>query len=439
MKKALSMISAAVLLSALAGCGKKDSLYEEGAPQSTAPIAESISGNGESSQNVSEASPLPYEKLQKISELRDGLEDQITAVRNNEYKNLRFTDDFAARVPDSDVLYDLTFTAAEVDFQTCFEKFDKTFDREFGDVYTEEDKEKLYRVLIEYTDDYRGEESLLVNHFDKLMSGEEFYELYVDSDKAYLAMYSPKNGIHGLNHGGVIKRAEDDDRKVVALTFGTDYFDIVRNYLDFDSDDKFEILDAELSVKEAAEMAKKMTAEYGYSWGGSLEPDVCQVKVLDIGEGKYGFSFTMTPSYKGVLIDAFETINDGAMSVRDEDLEHGYNFFSANAFMMENDKFDSFTGGQSEYSAAETAAYDSVISFKDAAQIISDKFGLGMNLSVSRAELLYSSLYSESSAIKAFPVWKFRCHNLKDDYKYVIYVDAVRGNIEYYITDWWEV
>lgn len=457
MKKTISLICSAALIMALAGCNKKDSLYGECTPPDTAQNAlentQSIPENAESTSERTESSSdnnalpspvLPDIPRQKISEIRNGLENQVETVRNANYTNLQLTDDFVAKVPDSDVLYDLTFTAPKADFQTYYEKFDKTFDREFGDVYTDEDKKQLYHVhIMEDSLTYLSDSALLSNHIDKFLSGEEnLDELYVDTDKAYLAMFKFSGGIHGLNHGGVVKRAKDD-RKTVALSFGTDYFDIVKNYLDVDSDDKFEILDAELSVKEAAEMAKSMTEEYGYSFGGSVKPEVCQVKVLNIGEGKYGFSFTMTGAYKGVMFDAYEKKKDGDFNTRgDENLNHDYDLFSPNAFMMEKGKFDSFTGGISEYTAKETAAYDSVIPFEEAARIVSEKFGVGMSLSVSRADLIYSAMYRLSDGYNpdraAFPVWKFRCYNTTDNYKYVIFVDAVRGNVEYYITDWWE-
>lgn len=450
MKKILSIICSTVVLLSLAGCGKKDSLSDDSNVQIGTDVSESTSGNDGSSVNDSENSVpvLPDIPRQKISELRGELEEQVNTVKAAEHINLNITEDFVVKVPDTDILYDLTLTPPKVDFQAYYEKFDKTFDKEFGDIYSQEDKETLYHVsaLDDDFGGYRSESALLANHIEKFLNGEkDIYEIYVDTEKAYLAMFRAGNGIYGLNHDGTVKRAKVEDYKPasVALTFGTNYFDVVKNYLDIDSDDKFEILDAELSVKDAAETAKKITAENEYSWGGSLEPDVYQVKVLDIGDGKYGFSFTMTASYKGVLFDAFETIDDSGMNTRDQKLDHNYVFLSPNAFMMENDKFDSFSTGRSEYSATETAAYDSVIPFKDAAQMLSDKFGLGMNLSVSRAELLYSSMYYVNglgtSVMKAFPVWKFRCYNSTDNFKYVVYVNAVTGSIEYYITDWWEI
>ncbi len=452
MKKILSILCCTALFLSLTGCSKKESLDEN---ESTTHSIHSIGadGSGISSENIesSESSEtvtpaFPETELQKISKLREDIENQINTVKNTKYTNLNITDEFVVKVPETDMLYDLTLTTPAPDFETFYEKFDKTFDKEFGDIYTQEDKEKIYHV---FTWDMTGEVyntdgTLLVTHLDKLLSGEEiFHEIYVDTEKAYLAMFSFGNGIYGLNHDKMIRRAEPDkEPKYVSLTFATNYFETVKNYLDFDTEDKFALLDKEVSIKEAVETAKKLTAENEYSWGGSLEPDVYQVKVLDIGEGKYGLSFTMAPSYKGVLISVAELFKDSGLNIRTKKLDHDYEIFSPTAFMMEDGKFDSFTGGDSKFTAAETAEYDSVIPLDKVVQYVSEKFGFGMNLSVTRIELMYSAIYpvtkNDRTVMKTFPVWKFKCYNKTDNLIYNIFVNAVNGNIEYYTTDWWE-
>ena len=446
MKKVLSVFLSGAFLLTLAGCNKKDSLYEDGGSQN---VTQSVTDTPQSTTGSIESSApeSPEIPLQKISELRVRLDDQVNTVKNTDYVNLHFTDDFVAKIPDTDTLYDLTFTRAEADFKTLYEKFDKIFDNEFGDIYTEADKEKLYRTFVYedlndpssyYLDD-------LAKHFDDLMNGENFVELSVSTDKAYLCLLRLGGGaVHELFHDGIINRAQPDEMPdLVLFESESDYFDVVKNYLDVDSGDRYEILDAELSVKEAAEMARKITAENGYSWGGSLDPDVYQIKVFDIGEGKYGFSFTLTPSYKGVRFDSYEFRVDNSFTTRTEKMAHEYDLYMPTAFIMESGKFERFSVGDAAYSAAEDAEIDSVISFEDTVQILSGKFGTGMNLQVSWAELLYSGMYpvneEDHSVKKAFPVWKFKCHNKTDNLLYFIYINAVDGSIDYYVTDWWEI
>lgn len=450
MKKIVSVSLALLMITTLTGCSGKDSPGGESSsesPVSAVSDASSVSNaSNEASKSDDEAPPAASSDipLQKLSEMRGELAAQTETVKGTEYNNLHLSEDFAISVPETDALYYLTLTKPAADFKSYYEKFDKTFDREFGDIYTPEDKDKLYHVVIDPLGDYNTDDSLLVNYYDKLINGEqEFHGIYVDNDKAYLVMYTFGNGIYGLNHDGIRTRANPDNPpKSVALSFASSYFDLAKNYLNLDSEDRFEILDSELSVKEAAEAAKKVVSENKLSWGGDLEPDVSQVKVYDIGGEKFGFSITMTPSYKGVKFDAFESQNDASSSYRKKEFQHEYDLHAANAFMMEKGEFDAFTGGCAEYSVTEKAEYDSVISFKDAVQMLSDKTGAGMDMSVSRAELIYTGMYSvseDNSVTAAFPVWKFRCYNETDGFKYIFYLNAVNGEIEYYITDWWDV
>ena len=446
MKKVLSVFLSGAVLLALAGCSKKDSLYEDNQPQSN---TQSVTDNSQSTaeNNKSSIPELPEIPLQKISELRVELDDQVNSAKNTEFANLHFTDDFVAKIPDTDTLYDMTFTRAEVDFKTLYEKFDKIFDKEFGDIYTEDDKEKLYQTYVyeDLNDPSSYYKDDLAKHFDDLMNGEDFVELSLNTDRAYLCLLRFGGGaVHELFHDGIINRAQPEEMpEHVVFQSESDYFETVKNYLDVDSEDRYEILDAELSVKEAAEMARKITAENEYSWGGALDPDVYQIKVFDIGEGKYGFFFTLTPSYKGVRFDSFEFRVENSFNLRTKITNHDYDLYMPTAFIMESGKFERFSVGDSAFTASEDKSHDSVISFENAIQILSEKFGAGMNLQVSWAELLYSGMYpvneGDNSVKKALPVWKFKCHNSTDNLFYFVYINAVSGNIEYYTTDWWEI
>ena len=398
--------------------------------------------------------------LQKISDLRHELNEQIKEVKNAGYKVVTLSDDFVAKIPDSDILYDLTLTAETFDFQQFYDKFDKIFDKEFGDIYTQEDKDALYRVLYEGEngENYLEDTVLLKNRIDKLKSGEQkLGQIYVDTDKAYLTLFLFGTGVYGLSHDDLLKQAGVTDYISVSMYDPTNFFDVVKNYLDVDSEDRYALLDREVSVRELAEKAKEMTAEYNYSWGGDLEPEVYQVRIIDIGGGKYGFDFTFTPSYKGVIFDSYEFTDSAGQSMYGEKtLSHDYDLFMPQAFMMEYGQFERFHGGYSGYTAKETASHDRVISFADAVKILEDELASQMELSVSRAELMYTGMYPASeddkdensensgetvdrSVEKAFPVWKFRCHNTNDDLKYIIYVNAINGKVEYYVCDWWEV
>lgn len=448
MKRSLSIICCAALLLTLAGCNKKDTLFDgEGTSQGTVSVGEDAL---DSSSNKGESSaPAPSDiPLQKISELREELDRQIENVKNADYENVHALKDFTVKLPEQDVLYELEFTHPDFAFSDYYDKFDRIFDRDFGDIYSPEDKKRLYIAAADEDDFYAEDYAKipLAERRDKFENGElKWIWLFVQTNKAYLEMYPFGNGIFRLYRDGVIKRAKPDEEPTeVIFTNPENYFKTVKDSLNVDSDERYALLDKEMSVKEAAEEVKRLVRENEYSWGGSLDPNVYQVRVIDIGEGKYGLKFMMAPSYKGVLFDVNDTF-DGSNSHAGADmdkLDHHYSFSPAQAFLMESGKLETFLYGESAYTAAELAEYDSVIPLDKAVEMVSEKFGTGMSLSLGRAELLYSAMYYANGTqnnMGAFPVWKFKCYNATNNLYYIVYINAITGDLEYYVTSGWVI
>ncbi|MGN0182960.1 MAG: hypothetical protein ACI4DP_11230 [Candidatus Ornithomonoglobus sp.] len=439
MKKTLSIICIAAVAIMLCGCEKRDSLTAGG---------DFSSENVESVQLPSDDENIGSFELMKLSTLKKELLTQIETVKKTEFPNITVTDDFTATVPNVDRMYNLTLTIKNLSFEEKYAKFNAIFDDAFAGIYSASDKDSLIHVSSadKNLGDYLSESSLIKNHLDELKNGNiGFSELYVDAPEGYLSMLGVGGGINGLNLGGVIKRAQPEkSHNSVAMTFATKYFDVKSNYLDIQSADTYALLDKEISVKDAARTVKEMISDKGYSWGGALTSEVCQVKVLDIGDEKFGYSFTMTPAYKGVTFDAYEMLSDDVMSTYSKKFDHNYKLYPMNVFMMESDKIDQLCGGRGEYDVRENAEYESVIPLNIAVKILSDCFSEEIKFSLSRADLLYAkySLDEQDNSeenLASVPVWKFRCHNSVDNLKYVVYVNAVDGNVSYYTCDWWEI
>ena len=425
MKKTLFIICAAMTLM-LAGCEQRGSLSETDS-------SESKTGSIE---------------LMKLTELNKELLTQIDAVKTTEYPNITVAENFTAKIPNVDEMYSLTLTTKNASFEEKYAKFSAVFDEAFAGIYSAADKDALIHVSSadKNLGEYLSESSLLKNHLDELMNGSiGFSELYVDTPEGYLSMLGFGGGINGLNLGGALKRAEPEkSHSSAAMTFATRYFDVAANYLDVESEDTYALLDKEISVKDAARTVKEMISNKGYSWGGALTPEICQVKVLDVGEGKFGYSFSLTPAYKGVAFDAYEMLSDAAMSVHKTKFDHNYKLYPMNIFMMESNKIDQLSGGRGEYDVKENEVYESVISLKTAAKILSDSFSEQIDFSLSRADLLYAKFSldeqdNSENILAAVPIWKFRCRNTLDNLKYVVYVNAIDGSVSYYACDWWEI
>lgn len=426
MKKTLCIICAAMTI-ILAGCEKRGSLSGANSP---------------ASENAGSV------ELMKLTELNKELLTQIEKVKTTEYPNITVAENFTAAVPNVDEMYNLTLTAKNPSFEEKIAKFNAVFDEAFAGIYSASDKDALIHVSSadKNLGEYLSESSLLKNHLDELANGSiSFSELYVDTPEGYLSMLGFGGGINGLNLGGALKRAEPEkNHSSAAMTFATKYFDVAASYLDVQSEDTYALLDKEVSVKDAVRTVKEMISDKGFGWGGALTPEVCQVKVLDIGEGKFGYSFSLTPAYKGVAFDAYEMLSDAKMSIHKTKLGQNYKLYPMNVFMMESNKIDQLCGGKGEYDVRENEVYESVIPLNTAVKILSDSFSEQIVFSLSRADLLYAKFSldendNSENNLAAVPIWKFRCRNTLDNLKYVVYVNAIDGSVNYYACDWWEI
>lgn len=438
----ISIISAIAIPLTLAGCSRKSTLTGEESQAFSQGVQEN-SAPAEISEDI---------QLQKISDLRGDLDRQIEAIKNADYKNLHALDNFTVTIPETDVLYELELTRPEFTWHDYYDKFERIFDRDFGDIYTEEDKARLYFTTAADDDFYADNYAKipLAERREKFESGElEFAWLYVNTNKAYLEMYPRGNGIFRLYRDGVIKRAEPDkEPDEVLFTDADRYFKIVKEALDVDSSDRYALLDKEMSVREAAAETERLVVEHEYSWGGGLTPMAYEYRVYDLNDGKYGFEFMLAPSYKGVsfaVSDVYRLTSSNGSPGGDK-LNHYYTASPAQAFIMESGQIESFMIGDSAYDVTEIAEYDSVIPVEKAIEITSEKFGEGMKLSVGRAELIYSPMffkngYTEEGLLHwgAAPIWKIKCANSTDAYKYIVYLNAVTGEFEFYVTNGWVV
>ncbi|MDE6733103.1 MAG: hypothetical protein K2J77_09545 [Oscillospiraceae bacterium] len=436
MKRTLALLCAAAMIATLAGCNKRSSLTGE----------ESQAFSQGVQENSTPAEIIEDIQLQKISDLRGDLDRQIEAIRNADYDNLHALDNFTVTLPETDVLYELELTHPEFGFHDFYDKFDRIFDRDFGDYYSQEDKAKIYLATAEdddfYADDYA--KITLAERADKFESRElKLCWLFVDTNKAYIEMYPFGNGVFRLYRDGVITRAEpNEEHTKVIFTDAYRHFKFVKEALDVDSDERYALLDKEMSVRETAEEVKRLVKENEYSWGGALEPDVYEYRVYDLNDGKYGLEFMLAPSYKSVMLDKEDIFEESSIHVgADMDrLDHNYSNLPVRAFVMESRQIETFLYGDSAYDVTELAEHDSVIPLEKAVEIAAEKFGAGMKLSLGRAELLYSPMYKTSELNTkngAFPIWKLKLSNSTDGCKYIAYINAVTGEFEYYVAEGW--
>lgn len=438
MKRKLILLSVLFLLIAC-GCEKQTTLptADSGAANHQSP-AISDSPSAQDKQADSETHTTPAEGLQKLSDLSVTISEQIQSVQTTDYDNLTFVNELTVTVPN--VLYGLKLTKSpNLPPEDCFAIFDSLFDKAYSDTYSDEDKKKLYRFI---SDDipqkgsnYPYSYPAYYEHEKEILNGDiSFTQLFIDTTEGYLAVCADGR-VHAYNCGKTFKR--DGLDRIVGMYFPSDYHEVIANYPDMNSGttDCYTLLDGELSVHDAAMQAAQIVTDAHFGGGTDLRASVSQVKVIGLDKEVCGYSFSLTPSYEGVPFDAYEMENDGRFIHNNGFLgEKEYELLPGNAFMLESGQLDIMIGFDNAFDVEILQEYDSVISFEDAVQIMSDAFSEHLQLTVSHADLMYVMYTTdqETQTRGVDAVWKFTTENANDAMHYIIYVDAITGDCDYY-------
>lgn len=425
MKKILCFILTSVILLTLSGC---DNEYNNNQPS-----------GGDNAQNENS-----FEFI-KLTDLNLQLEEQINNARSKEYPNIVFEDDFVITIPNSDKVYDLYLRRIKLTAKECYQTFDAWFNSLFPDVYSEEEKKVIYRFAprgedgpVDQSKPYPYNLPAFYDYKEKLFDGTmDYCEFVADIDKAYLEV---KYGgyAYGINLGKAVELYKPVPAgKNIGFWNPAYMFGSVDSYTKFPSDVSYRLRDKETSIKEAAETAERFFSEGGYGGGTQLEPKAGRIDVIDLEDGYYGYFIQLTPSYKGVRFLA--ELNGDPDGYTGSSYGKDYYRMPGKAFMLESGGVDCGVSYDSAYDVEEIKEYDSVISFENALDIVSERFAYGMELHLSYAELMYGQyeaipmdVFTFDREYKTEVLWHFDTVNSLENIRYDIYVNAFDGSCSYF-------
>ena len=431
------MLLTLLLTITLCGCSRSDSLPNQAdSAQQTTVSQPEVSQNKDAS-----AVQQNTENLMRLPEIYASLHNQTEAVKQKHYPNLTFSDDFSVHMPDSlhEVCRLRLTNKPEIPREECFALFDRLFDDAFSDYYGENDKKEQYRI---WSNDLERDPTqkppfdlpAYYDHETDFLSQKiSVLQLVADTPHGYLAV-EPNGRVHALNRGNAY-RMGNKTGGLVGLYSPTDDHEIIADYRDPEETiaDKYRLLDGELSVTDAAKQAAQIIYENNYGGGTELRPVVSQVKVVQLAQNQYAYSFSLTPEYRGVMFDVFHTVRDNILRFNQTPVKRDYRVLPGSAVMTESGKLDSFVSYYSCYDVTADHTYDSILSFQAAADKVSDAFSRQMKLCVSRADLRYVWYNTDRNTgeTAADPVWKFTAENANDQNLYSIYIDAISGECDY--------
>lgn len=198
----------------------------------------------------------------------------------------------------------------------------------------------------------------------------------------------------------------------------------VRYTEDVNCTDVYHLVDGDISIADAAKKVNDYLAEVQDMFDdGGHEFTVAAVRVRDIGDGNYGYIFSVTPDVDGVKY-AFEDMRSGGGSFTYDD--GGLLPAAGKAEMFKSDDiysifFDKFWD---EKTPVET--YDAIVPVDAAAELAAKILASNMSFKAKSVSLIYEA---NSTTEELFPCWRFLLQNTANPEKYYqVYVNALTGN-----------
>ena len=399
-------------------------LITSGCASDTRSNSSSVSGpdTGSDIPSVSEPEPDEGFELVPISEIRENFSQSVEEVRASEFVNLNFSKaEFS--FPETDSISRLSLSPQTgISPRELYDFYCERIEYLLPGVYSDEEKLNLMRFCYRNNDDlYR----LTIDEYEPLYDGGDTPAVLFEDKKCFMQgiMSSVEwffnddlSKWRGIERLFMLPDLGDE------LNYGTKAADYVT---DLNSEDKYELINGEMSIKDAAGFVNNFLETTVFSpYEQDAKTKLLAVDVVDIGEGKYGYGFITGYEYKNVLFDYPEMggvgRGHGVSNDYDDENHHGSN---GHISMIQTDKVFHFIVPVLGESIEEVETYTSAVTLQDAVNIISEFYSEYMNFTVTRVEVVYMD--------RKIPCWKFvmRCSGNV----YNTFVDMQTGEVHLYI------
>lgn len=370
-------------------------------------------------------------ELSPISVVRDTFNEEIEALRTEKFDNISFENLKTYSFPDVGEITTYRITRYEsgngLSSEQFFENF-VTYCNYFAPGKLS--KEEIAKETIVLGDFESGDFYYNYNQFRELDQADDLRIEYISLEISDLYLAYLGHGPYWYIDDTLINRyksnAETPPRSPMSVDMIDDDHPIIYYTEDTDSVDVYPLADGELSIADAAKKANAIMAEMAEQCDDDMvERGVCAVKVVDIGEGCFGYYFTVTPIVDGIRYAFADTRSDDGGGYFFTE-QYGYGSGSGDyAVMIESGKLHSFTnsGGWKEKTPIDV--HDSIVPLKTAAVNAAKLLSGEMNFKAKSVTLVYDLKGDGSDLV---PCWRFVLENSLNREKYYhVYVNAITG------------
>lgn len=381
------------------------------------------------SSNILTESDTEENKIEKtsISVVRDTFDEEIEALRTEKFDNISFENLKTYSFPDVSEITTYKITRYEFGNDLSSEQFFENFVTYCN--YFEPgklSKEEIAEETIVLGDFESGESYYNYNQFRELDQADDLKIEYISLEisNLYLAYFG--HGPYWYISDALKNRYKNDGRSPMSVNMIDDSHPIVSYTENTDSADVYPLVDGEISIADAAKKVNSLLAELAEQCDDDMyERSVCAVKVVDIGEGCFGYDFTVTPVVNGIKYSFSDTRSDdgGSYFFTEQD---GYGSGSGDhSFMIESGKLCSFTNSGGWKKKTPIDVHDSIVPLRTAAENAAKLLSGEMNFKAKSVTLVYD-LKGDSDDL--VPCWRFVLENSLNREKYYhVYVNAITG------------
>ncbi len=371
-----------------------------------------------------------------ISELAVNSSKFENEIERAKYENIVLTDTFSVNIPNTESVF--TFTLNQKT-NLASEDIKKYLDNIIPGIIDEQ--VNLETDLRFISDSIQRNSSLSYPDSLPLLSdylNQDIKDIntYVLGCCDYYLELKPYGSMHILNDGKA-QSLDKIESECAGIYFATDNHEIEKKYNNSDYNDEYKLLDKKISINNcAANVEKYISDNLSFNSNEELKPAVCAAKAIEMDDDLYGLSFNVTCLYKGVQFDTYRTDTDGSfteISNSKQDRKN-YNLMPGVAFVLSSDKINNYNDYERNYDIDDTKEYTKIISPVEAMKICSASLSSNVPFEVSSCELKYLSYYTneEETNLSVYPVWRIQSLNTNDNLNYVMYVNAINKEFDYY-------
>lgn len=370
-----------------------------------------------------------------FTEIRESYERDVKAIKSKQYDNLNFDKAVFSPPPKIDSICELELeNLSGKSTDEIYDFFCGAVDRLTGNKLSAEEK----RHEIRFGDGSYTKEAPIPYQFpniDDYKNGQETPDPkpYFEYENYYLEMGGV---IGGFNSGDLIEYDNADCDNNAQYYMASNHTCVLYTE-DLTSTETYRLIDGEISIADAAKFAQNYLENQiytPYADANLVKPAVYAVRVYDIGNGFYGYTFLTTYEHNGVCFDHYDTERSvGGYSgvVTDYD-KHHYGSWAGMIEMIRTDKIHQWNNVIWPYNLIDGEAVTEIIPLDAAADIVSEFYSGFMNFTITEVSMTWLTTHpSLEPENQAYPCWKFKMY--ADGEIYHTFVDVITGEIHLYV------